>query len=232
MQIKASLLIGVLAFVSLAGIAFSLWTRHTLKQERAIVAHTTTELTNVYNQRDAIQEQKDSLVIELAYYKSIVDSLDVLVEDNYRQIADLNTSLERVRAEVSKFTPDEAYLFLQERYITEDNVYKYPFSGEQTKLIAADVKEGDYKDSLLLEYMDVALRLENQRSWDKFIIEALQDENIDLDEQLNLLLDDLETYIEEGEESNKEIARLKKALRMWQAGSIGAGAALALILLL
>ena len=80
--------------------------------------------------------------------------------------------------------------------------------------------------------MDVALRLENQRSWDKFIIEALQDENIDLDEQLNLLLDDLETYIKEGEESDKEIARLKKVLRMWQAGSITAGAVLALILLL
>jgi len=224
MEIKTSLLIGVLAF--------GLWTRHTLKQERAIVAHTTTELTNVYNQRDAIQEQKDSLVIELAFYKSIVDSLDVLVEDNYRQISDLNESLQRAMDEVSKFTPDEAYLFLQQKYITQDTLYKYPFSGEQTKQIASDIKEYEYKDSLLLEYMDISMRLENQRSWDKFIIEALQDENIDLDEQLNLLLDDLETYIKEGEESDQEIARLKRALRMWQAGSIGAAAALALILLL
>jgi len=149
MTTKTSLVIGVLAFVSLAGIAFGIYTNRIIKQERAINAHTQSQLSIVYDQRDSISNAVDSLQIELAFYKAIVDSLDVLVETNETQIANLNKALDRTREEIEKWTPDDVYNMLQTKYITDDPDYIYPFSGKQTKLILEDVIASEYKDSLL-----------------------------------------------------------------------------------
>ena len=232
MNNQAKFGIGALALVFLAGVGISLWLNSALKKERAIVSHYQAELSEVYNQRDAVKQQRDSLQIELDFYMALVDSLDVLVETNENQIAELNKALKKASDEIAKWTPTDAYNFLQSKYMTNDPDYVYPFSGKQVKLIAEDVTVCKYKDSLLLEQADNLRLLEGKMSYQDIIIDGLADQNADLQDTVNTLLDNMEAMIKESEMSAKEIARLKKALRMWQTGSITAGGLLVLILLL
>lgn len=198
-----------------------------------------TRIQNKYNSElQALESQRDSVIntnIELekmlAEYKALIDSFELVDEHHKAEIDRLNMELLEALDNVLEASSDLNYDFLQQRYVTTDTL-QFPFAGNQVDSLAIAVVENDYNDNLLVEYAAIENALRGQLAISEETINNL----VKNKDRLNLLVDklyrDLAVKTKENSLKDEEIAKLKKALRMWKAGSLGAGAFVVLVLLL
>jgi len=231
MKLKTSIIIGGLCMI-IGLLGFSTFqTNRLLKEERERVSRYYGMFKENEAAKDALQVYADSIQVIVDKYMYLVDSLEVLVETNYTQISYLKEGLNNALEDIQNMTPNEHYQYLQVRYPYGDSL-EYLFTKEQVGYLTSAVITLDYTDSLYANQIDVSVLQAAQLGYKDEIIRTLQDENADLNLKAQELHDAIAVKLEDLQYSEEEIARLKKALRMWQGGSIGAAGFVVLILLL
>lgn len=189
-------------------------------------------LIELYTQLDSARAANDSLLQVIADYQFVVDSLDNIVEENEDQIDWLNGQLEKLEEEIVNITPDTAYVYLKEEYATDDTVDIYDFSGGEVLGIYKDVSRLPYLDGTIVAQSNVIEAQKKQLSTKEEIIKSLGQGNEAKQELIERLYDNLADSTVQLDQSEADNRHLRKTLRLWKTGSLTAGGALVLLLIL
>lgn len=211
------------------------------KQNAIRLAESQAELNNVLQvitiEKDSLKVANDSIQSILNEYMFLVDSLDVLVEGNKRQLTYLNYKLTQALNKIDELSPDDIYDAVIGEYLDASSTIvssseTYSFTEDQTKEILKDAIRVNYLDSMVIEQRKMVQRMHTQMILKDDIISTLEKDNHLKNVFIERLYRDLSNTTIQLDLSEADNRRLKKALRLWQTGSIGAGGALLLILLI
>lgn len=228
--------ISILSLVLGLSIAFNLKQRVTIENNIESQESLENSLYELSTERDSLRLANDSIQSVLEKYMFLVDSLDVLVDGNKKQIKYLNGKLNSAMEEINNMNPTEIY----EAIVNEidalasmvEGEEKYVFNEYQTKDIYKRIVKANYLDSIVDQQRDMVLRLNSQIINKDDIISTLQQDNNAKNKLLERLYQDLSNSTIMLDKSEADVKRLKKTLTLWKAGSVTAGGAIVLILLL
>lgn len=231
MKTQNNIILGGVALIIIVLSVGNWWFKKSLTEERIYTQTLYAELAQIKHEKDSVSYRADSIQVILDRYEALVDSFELVDESSRLEIDRLRMKLSEALADVQGSTPDENYSLLQGMYITTDTL-EYAFSGEQVSSIAEDVVVGDGNKSLISTYEDHILFMRGRLAVSDEVIVMLTQENNNLDLLAQKLYNDIALKTEDCNVLVQENKRLKKALRMWQAGSLGAGGFILLVLLI
>lgn len=225
---------GLGLFLALS-LSFNVWQGQTTNKYRKSINELEMSLKQLSTQRDSLKVANDSIQAILDKYKYTIDSLDVLVVHNKKQVSWLNKELLKALNEIDNLSGDDAYDAVNDAYSDWDNIDvsdTYSFDELEIKEIYKDHIRVKYLDSIrnvqavAIDRMSVQLDLKGE------MIKTLAEDNDRKTELLNKMYIDLAQYQVKYEMSEAEVRRLKKTLFLWKAGSITTGAAIVAALIL
>lgn len=217
-------------------LAFNIMQRRTINDFANQADTLTVELNHISFERDSLAVAYDSIQTVLNRYMFLVDSLDALVETNHKQIRYLNKKLNNALTEIDNLNPTDIYDSIVEEIDAAVSLVegeeKYAFNEYQTRDIYKRMVKANYLDSIVIQQNEMVDRLHGQLIGKEDIIGTLRRDNEAKFQLLERLYKDISDATIQLDASEADRQRLEKTLKLWKAGSIGAGAGLVLILLL
>ena len=217
-------------------VVFNVLQRQSINQSTNAQESLENALYGLSMEKDSLAAANDSIQAILDRYMFLADSLETLVEGNQKQIKYLNSKLKEAVEEIDNLNPTEIYdAIVQEIDAVSSMVEgeeKYVFNEYQTRDIYKRIVRVNYLDSIVIQQREMVERLHGQIINKDDIIATLKEDNEAKLRLLNRLYADLANSTKQLDMSEADNRRLQKTLRLWQIGSIGAGAALVLILIL
>lgn len=236
MNNRTILVVSILSVVLGLSLAYNIIQRQDTKELQKSKESLKNSLYELSMQKDSLQVANDSIQKILNHYMFLVDSLDVLLENNKNQVIRLNRSLNKALKEIEAMSSDEAYIDWTEGLDVSSTLVSgaeaYTINGDQVKEAYKNSVRVNYLDSMVIEQRKMVGRMSAQLLLKDNIITTLSKDNEAKKNLIEQLIADKVNLTTKLDMSEADVRRYKKALRMWQAGSVSAGGALLLILLL
>ena len=163
---------------------------------------------------------------------SVIDSLDQLILKQTGKISWLNDKLESISVEIENILVDSIYSDLQYKYDTIDVDKPYMFSEPAIRGIYKDISMLPYMDGVIVAQDSIITVQDSQLKIKEDIIKALGQGNSAKQELINSLYNDMTNMTIQHDALIADNKRIRNSLKLWKSGSLGAGAALVLILLI
>jgi len=231
MENKLKWILGGLGLLVILLSVSSWYSNRLLRKEKDRTSYYYSLFKEVENKKDSLQHHTDSIQVILDKYRYLIDSLETAIVGLNDQTSYLNSKLEEALEEIESVSYDDNYAWLQNRYPTKDTL-EYPFSGNQVKEITRTIVTFDYTDSLYQNQIDISILQQGQLKYKDEMITILEREKDNMNDEIKKLYDRIALKINENQLKDEEIAKLKKALRLWQVGAISGGGFVVLALLL
>lgn len=232
MKIVNKIAIGFLTVFLAVSAAFNLKLKDKVDEGQNSVKSLENNLYELSTQYDSVRLANDSLYSLLDSKSYIIDSLQTLNEDSQSEIDWLNNKINGLKDKIDSITGDSVYLALQDIYECKNTLDVYKFSECEIKSMYETFLTLLIKDSIVIKQDSIITRQKNQINLSNQKIELLSS-NL---ESKNILLSKLYRDLSNGtiqyDALKEEKEEIEKTLRLWKVGSIGAGSALILILLL
>lgn len=231
MKDLTKVLIGcVLGGVLAVSVALNLWQRQTVSQERNAQETLKNTLCELSIENDSIIAANDSLSLLLASKQYLIDSLDVLVLGNQRQIRYLNRELNKAMDEINDMPYEEVVIAIEDMYDFDISSTAINVSG--TKDIYKDAIKVNYLDSIRVEQKRIIIRQQKQMMFKDDMILTLRNDNDAKTKLIQSLYLNVANLTEQNALTKEELRQVKRALRLWKAGTITAGAAIVALLII
>jgi hypothetical protein len=210
---------GVIGTVLTVSIVFNFYQRVILSQERDARKQVENNNYELSIERDSVLAANDSLEIVLSKYQYVIDSLDVLIDGNERQITYLNNELTKAEDEIINT-------------LNNDGIDEYVLSEEEKTDCELNRVRVNYLDSISEHQRVMIVRQHNQLVVKDDMIRTLRKDNEAKEVLLESLYRDLANLTEQNAITEQDLRDAKRALRLWKAGSITAGAAIVALLII
>ena len=227
-----SFAIGVLTVLLAVSGYFNLKLMERSAQEREVSYEAKKALSELSMEFDSVLTANDSLQSILLEKDYIIDSLQVLNEDSQDQIDWLNGELDGLQDQINAITSDSVYAALRQLYEKGDTILPFRFSDYGIRGMYETALALPLKDGVIVEQADIIARTKIQLDLSEQKVAMLQLDNDSKVDLLEQLYQDLANGTIQYDTLKQDKEDVEKTLRLWKAGSIGAGAAILLIILL
>lgn len=226
------ILIGVLTVFLAVSAAFNLKLRNNVISEQKSSESLKKALYELSMEHDSILSVNDSINQVLSNYSYIIDSLDLIIDNNEKDITWLNHKLKEAEKEIYTITTDSMYIKLKEIYECGDVNNIFAFTDCETRDIYTDVIKIPILRNIVAEQDNLINNQKLKLDLHQQMVTTLTKDNESKKELIDRLYIDLANGTVKLDVCNQDKQRVEEILSMWKKGSIGVGSVLLLLLII